>query len=118
LDAEEERSELEALKKYYDSLKTMFASADAGKTVSQGNVGERLSSIVDTLAVSSEKLAAFRDLITRDFLTSRRFYVPLGNVKHANNFAWPFVRIVLGLAAIWALYNLLALIGLWNARKE
>lgn len=118
LEAEEERGDLEASKSYYEQLRAQMKAAKSaiGPQIAGGNV--KMASVVDSVASAAEKLATFRVMITKDHLTSRRFYVPTGSVKHANNFAWPFARIVLGLAAIWALYNLVFLVGLWNARKE
>ena len=51
----------------------------------------------------------FRDMITTDYLSSRSFYVPVGNVQYQDEFRYPFRHFLIGLIAIWGLYNLVCI---------
>ena len=52
------------------------------------------------------KVIQFRDKILKEYITSRSFYAPTGNVQYHSEFHFSFFRLVLGLCALWVLVNL------------
>ena len=105
----EQRAELEAEKAYFQQL--LKDMENSGKqqisySLNKDSLEQMLKGMYADLFSASSKVIQFRDMITTDYLSSRSFYVPVGNVQYQNEFRYPFRYFLIGLIAIWGLYNL------------
>ncbi len=105
----DERAELEADKAYFESMISPSSDTTSSIKIDPKEFVTQLRQMYTDLFIVAEKVILFRDMITTDYLTSRSFYVPLGDVQIQKEFRLPFARIALGLFALFLLYNLLTL---------
>lgn len=108
----EQRAELEAEKAYFQQL--LKDMENSGKqqisySLNKDSLEQMLKGMYADLFSASSKVIQFRDMITTDYLSSRSFYVPVGNVQYQNEFRYPFRYFLIGLIAIWGLYNLVCI---------
>ena len=107
LDYNDELAVLEADKCYFQNLLT---SVDGTKKTISSLKPEEFNTLLQEmfteLFAAGNKVIQFRDKILNEYLNSRSFYTPVGNVQYYSAFRFPFPRIILGLFAVWLLFNL------------
>lgn len=110
LELGEERANLEADKIYFQQLLNSIAAAKqvtGSGALNPEQFGALLKSMYADLFAVSEKVIQFRDKIVQDYLTSREFYVPIGNVQYRSESRFSISRFCIGMAALWILFNLI-----------
>ena len=101
---------------YYDQIER-YMRANVAKTSSGKSAAEAVATInvfTQQLFDVGAKIVAFRDECLALYRTSDQFYVIAAPTVYAKSFAFSLARFALGLLAIWFLYNLVALVKLWN----
>ena len=111
-----QQAALAARKLYYDQIER-YMKANAAKTSSGKTSADAVAAIdgfTEQLFALGGKIVAFRDACLAIYRTSDQFYVISEPAAYAKSFKFSLPRFALGLLALWALYNLLALVKLWN----
>ena len=108
----EQRAELEAEKAYFQQLLKDMEHPEKQQipySLSKDSLEQMLKGMYADLFSASSKVIQFRDMITTDYLSSRSFYVPVGDVQYQNEFRYPFRYFLVGLIAVWGLCNLICI---------
>ena len=107
----EEIAELEAEKQYYHRLfkgyTTVKSTADA-VTVSEFDAMFRR--FQKSMAGVSLKLTQLKELLQQNYMAKRNFYTTEGNVIYSKSPLVPPVKLLLGLFALFAIYNAVAVL--------
>ncbi|MBO4303349.1 MAG: hypothetical protein J6A21_02055 [Lentisphaeria bacterium] len=88
-------AELEAEKNNYENMLRGIAQQQktTGGTLSAEQFDKLVSTMFDELILLCEKTNAFRDLATKEFLSSRQFFATTGEVLKISHFPFPFAYI-------------------------
>ena len=98
---------LEADKIYFQNLlNSMNAKQQTSFTLNPEQFNKLLQEMYTELFSVGGKVVQFRDKILKDYLNSRTFYTPVGNVQYYSEYSIPIVKILLGLFALWLFINL------------
>lgn len=104
----DERASLEADQAYFQNLLGSVTETKSGKDIPALNPEQfnaMLKEMYSGLFATGNKVVQFRDQILKDYLSSRQFYTPVGNVQYQSDFSLPVKRIMLGLFALWLFVN-------------
>ena len=109
-DLRKELAQIQSQQLYYKQL------LDTTTTTTTTTIGEMAKRLVDAVAVAGGKLTNFRDQALREYRLQSQFYVVTDNPAYGKTFTFSLVRFAALLLAIWALYNLIGLVKLWNEK--
>ena len=84
----------------------MNAKQQTSFTLNPEQFNKLLQEMYTELFSVGGKVVQFRDKILKDYLNSRTFYTPVGNVQYYSEYSIPIVKILLGLFALWLFINL------------
>ena len=101
---------------YYDQIERYLKGT--AKKEAQAIAAQETQKAIDgyttELLSVGAKVVAFRDQCLVTYRTADQFYVIAEPAAYAKSFKFTFPRFALGVLALWALYNLLAVVKLWN----
>ena len=99
-------AELEAEKQYYLRLvKGYSAAKNASAAVTSAEFDSMFRRFQKSMAGISIKLTQLKELLIQNYSAKRNFYIPEGNVRVQKSALVSPVKLLLGLAALFALYN-------------
>jgi len=113
-------AELAARKLYYDQIENYIKAASKRPTPRPLTSEAKAATdrMVKNILDDGEKILAFRDKALKIYRTSNQFYALPGPAQFGRTFTFSIARLALGLLALWALYNFVFLIFVWNKRTE
>ena len=116
-DLRKKMADLSSRQLYYDQIekymKTNAATPEtAGKALAETTAA--IEAFTSELLDVGAKIVDFRDRCLETYRTSDQFYVIPATPAYAKAFKLTLPRAALGLLALWFLYNLVALVKLWN----
>ena len=93
--SKEKIAELEAEKSNYENtLRGLVQQQKAGGGTLSAEQFDKLSNTMfDELVLLCEKTNAFRDLVLKEFLSSRKFFATTGDVLKVSSFHFPFAYV-------------------------
>lgn len=107
---------LSARKLYYDQIVNYVnENVAAGRSAQASDATKQaMASFTDELLKIGEKVVAFRDECLKTYRTPDQFFVVASTPAFSKSFTFSIARFALAILALWALYNLIALLKLWN----
>lgn len=107
---------LSARKLYYDQIVNYVnENVAAGRSAQASDATKQaMASFTNELLDLGEKVVAFRDNCLETYRTPDQFFVVASTPAFSKSFTFPIARFALAILALWALYNLISLLKLWN----
>ena len=104
-------------KLYYDQIKNHEKVSSAGRSPSKDEsaaIYKDVYSLAEKILSVGEKIVTFRDCCFSIYRTSDQFYTVAAPASYDISFVLPLPRLLLGLIAIWMLYNVMSVVKVWN----
>ena len=110
-------ADISARKLYYDQITNHIKvnRDDRHARERSDNVAKEISSLAEDLLRTGEKIVAFRDVCFSIYRTSNQFFGIASPAAYGKSFVLPLPRFLIGLLAVWALFNLALLVHDWRA---
>lgn len=107
---------LTARKLYYEQIIACMSEniASGHSTLVSDANKKSLEAFTDELIKVGEKVVEFRDYSLKNYRTPDQFFVVAATPAYSKSFTFSIARFALAALALWFLYNLIALLKLWN----
>ena len=111
-----EMAEIKARELYYEQIKRHMErnKAQNGVAVEFSKAKADLDVLINNILTVGERIVAFRDRSFSLYRTSDQFYVIAVSAAYGKSFVLSLPRFLIGLLAVWALFNLTFLVRDWG----